>query len=336
MISIRSLTATELALAQEATVNEQSAAALPPGFLSDFVAAKSCPEWCFVAEEGAQPIAWVGCRAPDSCPQGEQKPETVIISALHLPWHDRFPEVGRPLLRESLSRLSETGAGKVRYDFSTAWFFADEPQFPDLFAAQRLQFALQAGMDLRQERINFAHRGPLAARTAASLLQFRSLAEVGEQAYIDAIERVTVGTLDRVLQQGRTTLGPRAHAERFFRDEVGIFNGDEPTYEQHLWNLAYTSEGALVGLIAPEKMWGTLGTIGYYGVVPEQRGHGCGSALLRQGTAALKAEGIAHVVTDTDSENLPSQQALRRVGYAVQGRAWAFDTDIELLLCKMT
>jgi RimJ/RimL family protein N-acetyltransferase len=56
-------------------------------------------------------------------------------------------------------------------------------------------------------------------------------------------------------------------------------------------------------------------TIGYIGVVPEQRGKGYIDTLLRQGTATLLTAGAVTIRADTDVNNLPMANAFRRCGY---------------------
>jgi hypothetical protein len=73
------------------------------------------------------------------------------------------------------------------------------------------------------------------------------LQEVGEAAYIEAIRRVMQGTLDRNDVELCRQLGSEQAAHYFFDN----------------WKLGYTSTRALTGLVAPLKMWGDIGTLGY-------------------------------------------------------------------------
>jgi RimJ/RimL family protein N-acetyltransferase len=103
---------------------------------------------------------------------------------------------------------------------------------------------------------------------------------------------------------------------------------DGMTYEPRLWKLGYTSTRALTGLVAPLKMWGDIGTLGYIGVVPEHRGEGYSTALLQQGHADLQVEGIKRVIADTDALNVPMQRTFEKVGYQLQGRSWSYETRL--------
>jgi RimJ/RimL family protein N-acetyltransferase len=139
-------------------------------------------------------------------------------------------------------------------------------------------------------------------------LVFRPLYDVGETAFIDAIQRVTVGTLDRGLRGDRERLGPaRAAREEFASAQAMRY---EPTW----WQLAYTHGGALVGLVMPAENDG--GPIIYYiGVVPEYRGQGYVDDLLTQGTTVLQEAGATRIVADTDKVNVPMARAFERAGY---------------------
>ncbi|MDF5723365.1 MAG: hypothetical protein PUP91_23415 [Rhizonema sp. PD37] len=57
-------------------------------------------------------------------------------------------------------------------------------------------------------------------------------------------------------------------------------------YKPEWWQLAYTQDGSLVGLIMPVE--NDIGpTIGYIGVISEYRGQGYVNDLLAQGTLTL-------------------------------------------------
>ena len=75
--------------------------------------------------------------------------------------------------------------------------------------------------------------------------------------------------------------------------------------------LGTSAHGALVGLIMPCRA-PAMGTIGYVGVVPEQRGRGYGNItdLLARGTATLLHTGAPVLRADTDIDNVPMATAL--------------------------
>ena len=147
-----------------------------------------------------------------------------------------------------------------------------------------------------------------APLVVSNRLVFRPLDDVGETAFIDAIQRVTEGTLDRGLRRDRERLGPaRAAREEFASAQAMRY---EPTW----WQLAYTHGGVLVGVVMPAENDG--GPIIYYiGVVPEHRGTGYVDDLLTQGTKILQEAGATRIVSDSDKVNVPMARAFERAGY---------------------
>ena len=86
-------------------------------------------------------------------------------------------------------------------------------------------------------------------------------------------------------------------------------------FEPSWWELAYDADDNLVGLVMPARS-PTFLTIGYIGIVPEQRGHGYVNDLLARGTATLRAaSGDDAIRADTDLDNAPMAAAFERAGY---------------------
>jgi len=118
---------------------------------------------------------------------------------------------------------------------------------------------------------------------------------------------VSAGTLDR-----------RIGDDDIFADLQGL------EHEPGWWELAYAPDGALVGLVMP-ALAPSMATIGYVGVVPEQRGRGHVHALLARGSATLARIGRRPVRADTDTRNTPMADAFRRAGW----REFAIRTEFE-------
>lgn len=114
------------------------------------------------------------------------------------------------------------------------------------------------------------------------------------------------------IQQHRTTYGAEDAAQLM----LSILQNME--YDPAWWQLAYTADGVLVGLVMPTKSL-TVGTIGYIGVVPGQRGLGYSYDLLVRGTTTLHAAGISVIRADADVDNEPMAKAFRRTGYTQAG-----------------
>jgi hypothetical protein len=91
-------------------------------------------------------------------------------------------------------------------------------------------------------------------------LIFRSLIEVGEEAYKAALIRVSEGSLDRRRLVKRQQLGPGAEAQDTF-DQLKSME-----YDPAWWELAFTTDNRLAGLVMPTQL-PSAATIGYIGVV---------------------------------------------------------------------
>jgi RimJ/RimL family protein N-acetyltransferase len=141
-------------------------------------------------------------------------------------------------------------------------------------------------------------------------LTYRTLDDVGEAAFLNAIERVSTDSFDQISRDERDRLGPKGEALQTL-DELRSM-----TYEPPWWELGFDAEGELVGLIMPTGAPSFV-TIGYIGVVPEQRGHGYVNELLARGTVTLLRIGRGmDIRADTDVTNAPMAAAFERAGYS--------------------
>jgi RimJ/RimL family protein N-acetyltransferase len=255
----------------------------------------SRPEWCFVAEEHGQVVGCIGYWGLPafSIPS--------VIEFLLLPWEGNYLEIGTALLRQTLARFHAQGVQAMKY-------LLPIPSRLHAHPSQRVEVLEHVGFDLQRQGDRWERTDMAAPLVVSDRLVFRPLDDVGETAFIDAIQRVTVGTLDRGLRSDRERLGPaRAAREEFASAQAMRY---EPTW----WQLAYTHGGALVGLVMPAENDG--GPIIYYiGVVPEYRGQGYVDDLLTQGTTVLQEAGATRIVADTDKVNIPMARAFERAGY---------------------
>ena len=170
-----------------------------------------------------------------------------------------------------------------------------------------------AGFAFRRETDRFHWRGDVPP-SLPGRLSFRTLEEVGEAAFVDAMMRVSEGTLDREIREERERLGPRGAARDFFEDARRV------EHELSWWRLAYDGpDEDLAGLVMPAEPPGFL-TLFYVGVVPEMRGRGYVDDLLAAGTATLldarrRGKREKPLRADTDVANAPMAAAFRRAGW---------------------
>jgi ribosomal protein S18 acetylase RimI-like enzyme len=257
-------------------------------------------EWCLLAVEGDRPLGRVALWALP----GAGAPSDLVL--LEAPWEEADLAHGTRLLEAALARARALGTRQVGHVLDSP------PQAPQWQLAPERRAALleRAGFALARETLRFAwHAAAGAPPHESGRLVYRTLEEVGADAFVAAIARVTDGTLDRRLRSDQERLGAAGAARALFE----LLRALE--YEPGWWQLAYTSSGALAGLSMPARAQGTA-VIGYVGVVPEQRGRGYIDDLLARATAVLHAGGAATIVADTDTGNAPMAAAFRRMGYA--------------------
>jgi RimJ/RimL family protein N-acetyltransferase len=154
---------------------------------------------------------------------------------------------------------------------------------------------------------------------------FRTFDEAGETAFVDAIRRVSVSSLDRLDVLQRNDLGAEKYAQEFYR-----VLKEEFEFYPHWWLLAYTPSGELVGHVVnvPYNLHHHEGTVGYVGVVPEQRGHGYITDILTQGMYVMTRDGIRSIICDTDQLNAPMIAAFERLGYLHTGIVWVYHAEL--------
>jgi RimJ/RimL family protein N-acetyltransferase/predicted N-acetyltransferase YhbS len=269
---------------------------------SMFATGSMRPEWCFVAEEeGEGPLGRI---AFWTLP-GMEEPFALVL--LDLPWDGDYVGVGKRLLGDVLGKARALGAGEIEHVLD------DPPMRPQFqhHREKRIELLESAGFAFRREtgRFEWRREEPPGVPTR---LSFRSLEEVGEDAFVEAMREVSEGTLDREIRSERERLGAQRAAREFFEDARKVKH--DPAW----WRLAYARDGELVGLVMPAEPPGFL-TIFYVGVVPRMRGQGYIDDLLAAGTASL-LEALGQdkepLLADTDVANAPMADAFERAGWA--------------------
>jgi len=271
---------------------------------------ESSPEWCFVAEEKGEFIARVSYWVFSSNP-GE-----IHMLGLHLPWDGNYCEIGTKLLTQSLAQMRRRGADSLEcrlYSDSTT-FLGEHKKLFELI-----------GLSLTQEKWRFIREETDRSIVISDRLVFKTLNDAGKDAFINAIQQVTEGTLDQEDQLSIETLGREKAALNYFNTLKDI------DYRPEWWQLAYKTDGRLVGLIIPQKFSSKEGAINYIGVVPEQRGLGYVNDLLAKGTIILQADGVKRIIADVDSNNIPMARANIRAGYKRDISIWCYRLELQRL-----
>jgi ribosomal protein S18 acetylase RimI-like enzyme len=264
---------------------------------------RSSPGQCFLAEDER------GIAGRVAYWSQAWNPRALFIFGLHLPWKSNYIEVGRKLFGVSMSQMRARGAKSV-----THYFYAEY----DGHVEERHRLMQALGFEQTQDKIRYLWTGGSLPADADRLV-YRNMPEAGEEAFRDAVQGVTVGTLDREDQDRVNRLGHEAAAKEYMHL---LEDADDPKHDW--WLLGYGPEGKLVGLVVPQPLDDEEGTIGYIGVVPDRRGQGYVMDLLVKATRLIQSHGLAKSVAEVDRLNVPMRSALERAGYNETGPLWAY------------
>ncbi|WP_426984171.1 GNAT family N-acetyltransferase [Brevibacillus borstelensis] len=257
------------------------------------------PEWCFVIEEANRLRGRV---AFWTLPKLDKPLDLVLLD---IPWDSEDSlSLGKELLQTALEALRGMGVKEVGHVLDTPPLAPQWQTFP----TERRELLREMGFRLERETCRFEWKPGIADIPVPAGLSFRSLAEVGNEVFIEAVIRVSEGTLDRRILHDSERLGARGQALELFQDLQQL------VYDPHWWQLAYNQDDECIGLVMPAKS-PAFATIGYIGVMPEQRGRGYIHQLLGRGTDILLKAGVTPIRADTDVHNEPMANAFRRAGY---------------------
>lgn len=271
----------------------------------------SCPGWCFVAEESGAIVGRVGYWT-----RPHVSPEIRFIDPLlfDLPWEGEYRRIGARMLRESLDALNRDGA-------TGADLGVDSPtDFAPLAARCVDELLAGEGWALTRETLRFDWKAQaMTARSGTAVgphrLTYRSMDDVGEETFVAAIRTVLDGTLDRPARREIERAGAHRKARGVLDGARALVRGGGWRADTDWWQLGYTPEAALAGLIMPAINASGDGVVWYIGVAPEQRGRRYVDDLLVRLVATLQQAGVGRIVADTDTENRPMARAFARTGW---------------------
>jgi ribosomal protein S18 acetylase RimI-like enzyme len=251
-------------------------------------------DWCLVADEGGRLVGRVYLWKPPSSP--------VFVHLFDLDWSRAdWRELGLQLIEAAVDAVSDRDENGLLYALDRPHSWHSEP-------AKRAELFEAAGFRLIRHGRRWERKLTPAVPQRHGRLRFRTLADVGDDAFREAIARVSDGTLDARLQEMRSRLGREGDAAEHFRLLMGL------SHTPDWWQLAYDAGADLVGLVVAGGD-ATVPVIAYVGVVPEQRGRGYVDDLLAQAIATLTASGAEVVRADSDIANVPMAGAFRRAGF---------------------
>ena len=180
----------------------------------------------------------------------------------------------------------------------------------DLRAAAEARFgaARAAGYELLVERFLYRWTPERGLPEPPGRLRFS--AEPDDTVFFDALRRIHSVTLDahalRAIEEGGL--------DQAAREELDFFHWCPSP--RAWWQIAHTPEGDLAGIHIPAHN-PSGPTIGFIGVVPEQRGRGYAYDLLAECTHLLVEQGAEFVSGATDQGNFPMAANFAKAGFPV-------------------
>jgi ribosomal protein S18 acetylase RimI-like enzyme len=255
------------------------------------------PEWCVVALDGETPIA----RGALWAPAGQPVPTDFVL--LDADWNEQGLASAHALLARLHERARNLGSEALSHHVD------DPPAAPQYqeHAEARVKLLEDAGYTLLRDGLRWQYSG-LAPEQPDSSLAFRNLAEVGEDAFVAAIAATYEGTRDSWIARSMEEDGPLGAAREDFNDAQAL------EYEPGWWELAYTDGDTVAGVIMGAKNPSSA-VVWYVGVVPEARGRGLATQLVRRGTERLLAAGVDEIRGDCDVDNVGMVKGFERAGY---------------------
>lgn len=175
-------------------------------------------------------------------------------------------------------------------------------------AESRFAAARAAGYELLVERFLYRWTPERGLPERPGRLRFR--AEPDDTVFLDALRRIHSVTLDahalRAIGEGGL--------DQAAQEELDFFHWCPSPREW--WQIAQTSEGDLAGIHIPAHN-SSGPTVGFIGVVPEQRGRGYAYDLLAECTHFLVEQGAEFVSGATDQGNFPMAANFAEAGFPV-------------------
>jgi GNAT superfamily N-acetyltransferase/RimJ/RimL family protein N-acetyltransferase len=218
----------------------------------------------------------------------------------------RQAELGTQLLVTAHEKMRDEDGNRPAYHLFLPPGWRDDPVVRPA-AENRLQAAQGAGLQPFVERLGYrwsAEQDGLPKR--GDRLEFRP---ADDAELVVALRKVLEGTFDAHDRRAIAEHGIDETARSQLKD---LYWFPSP---REWWQLAYTAGGELAGLIIPARNY-SMPTIGYIGVVPEQRGNGYVDDLLAE--MAWRLSELApgeEVGADTDVDNVPMAKAFTRAGF---------------------
>ncbi|MFD7308213.1 GNAT family N-acetyltransferase [Promicromonospora sp. NPDC059942] len=252
------------------------------------------PDWCLVAERDGE---LVGNVVLWTIP-GRSVPMDLVLFE---PGDD---ETAAALLAHAAELARSLGAdtqGHVLDAPSQAPQFQADPQ-------RREQLLATQGFAVTRDGHRFlrADGDPLPVQD--DRLRWRSLAELGEEPFVDLLAETFTDTKDSIFLAEVAEHGLRGAAER------NLAEMRELDHEPGWFEIGYDEQDRPVAVSLPART-ASSAVIGLIAVAPAGRGHGYATAAVARGTQVLVEAGATEIRGDCDAGNVAMFKAFQRAGY---------------------
>jgi ribosomal protein S18 acetylase RimI-like enzyme len=270
------------------------------------------PGWCLVGLDDGVPVTRAALWA---LPDHDVPTDIVLIDA---DWNDAELAGRRALLSKVHDLAAAEGSDALSHH-------VDSPPGPPQYQENdedRIRLLAESGYELMRDGVRWAYSGsPSQEAARAQSLVFRSLPEVGEEAFVEAIASTYQGTRDSWITSNIEKHGMLGAARKDFLEYQGLDHLPE------WWELAYSEDGVLAGVIMAARN-PSAAVVAYVGVVPNQRGHGLAPQLVRRGTEQLLASGADEIAGDCDRDNVGMVKAFERAGFEQVARRRSYRREL--------
>lgn len=253
------------------------------------------PEWCLVAEAAdgtlrGNVVLW--------SPPGRDLPMDIVLFEPH------DAALGAELLAAAGDLARSLGAedqGHVLDQPAQAPQFQRDPQLrADLLSA--------AGFTLDRDGCRFKWGPDSAVPSQDQRLTWKSLADLGEEPFVDLLQDALSQTADAIFQAEVADHGLRAAAELNFQECL------EYEHKPEWYEIGFTTDGSPAALVLAARN-ATFPVIALIGVASGHRGQGFATAAVARGTQTLAGEGATEVRGDCDAANIGMFKAFQRCGF---------------------
>jgi RimJ/RimL family protein N-acetyltransferase len=285
------------ALVQRPDDHDRNAAT--SAYLTDLLA-KGCtrPDWCLVAEQDG---ALTGSAVLWTLPGNDTPSDLVLVEA---PWDDPGLTTGLAVLQHAFSVAKRLGADEIGHVIDGP---AQPPQV-QRHPERRAELLRRAGFTQARDGRRFQWLAGADVPAGDPRLDFRSLAELGPEPFIDLLADLLTDTADARLAADVRRHGIRKAAEVLFGESM------ELEYEPHWWEIGYDPDGSPAAISLPARN-PSVAVISFVGVAPAHRGKGYAASVVARGTQILAAAGATEIRGDCDAANIAMYKAFQRAGY---------------------